>query len=476
MKISLFQPPYRGSIWIYIESESVCIKISTSTMFDPYEDIYLWLLQIQDSVLPVSVVIDEEGHGVELIAETVDNEQVLFRIEPCLGREDATTFLVTTLKPRELVQAFYNGITAFIDNGYRPSDWTFTDSLRTIPWHRLIDPNSPKCNWQMRQSLKHLSVWNDEIQSDLYDEDETLPAHFSDDQQWLIVLRDVLEQITIMAVRHEVPSIQSLANLYRSLATDLILGEVDPSWYRERNNTLSKEFGLESWQSSQEGREHRRTLGEARFKTLKIGQLVDGVIKRIYPDATVLVEIAALTALLDAKQISQRPILDIYQVFHCGDWLRAVIIDLDAKRLRILLSTSLLEVEPGDMLLHPWKVYETAEIMVEKYRQNINGQKLTQNDIIASRNLDVLDSAGRVVSTATVVIGKPEQVGEYEWSCAYTIIGLGDESTYRVSGLDAIQVIQCAFTVIDGVLAGTDVGAKGLLRWNNEADLGFSQS
>jgi hypothetical protein len=106
----------------------------------------------------------------------------------------------------------------------------------------------------------------------------------------------------------------------------------------------------------------------------------------------------------------------------------------------------------------------------------MNNRESPQSDIIASRNLDVLDSAGRVVSTATVVIGKPEQVGEYEWSCAYTIIGLGDESTYRVSGLDAIQAIQCAFTVIDGVLAGTDVGAKGLLRWNNEADLGFSQS
>lgn len=186
--------------------------------------------------------------------------------------------------------------------------------------------------------------------------------------------------------------------------------------------------------------------------------------------------IGGLTALLDAKQISQRPILDVYDVFHCGDWLRAVIIGLDAKGFRVLLSTSYLEVEPGDMLLHPLKVYETAEIMVEKYRQNINAQKLTQAEIIAARNLDVLDSAGKVVATATVVIGKPEQVGDTEWTCAYSIIGLGDESTYWVSGFDAIQAIQCAFTVIDSILAGTDVGVNGLLRWNNEADLGFSHS
>jgi hypothetical protein len=106
----------------------------------------------------------------------------------------------------------------------------------------------------------------------------------------------------------------------------------------------------------------------------------------------------------------------------------------------------------------------------------MNDRELTQGDIIASRNLDVLDSTGKVLLTATVVIGKPEQVGDHEWSCAYRITGLDDESTYRVSGLDAIQAIQCAFTAIDGILAGTDAGTKGLLRWNHEADLGFSKS
>jgi hypothetical protein len=106
----------------------------------------------------------------------------------------------------------------------------------------------------------------------------------------------------------------------------------------------------------------------------------------------------------------------------------------------------------------------------------MNDRKLTQSDTIASRSLDVLDSTGKIVSTATVIISKPDQVSDNEWSCAYSIIGLGDESTYRVSGLDAIQAIQCAFIVIDGILAGTDAGSKGLLRWNNETDLGFSKS
>jgi hypothetical protein len=95
------------------------------------------------------------------------------------------------------------------------------------------------------------------------------------------------------------------------------------------------------------------------------------------------------------------------------------------------------------------------------------------NDVMASRNLDVLDLSGKVLSIATVSIGKPSQVSDHEWICAYHITGLGDESIYKVSGFDAIQAIQCAFIVIDGLLAGTDAGKQRLLRWNNDSNLGF---
>jgi small subunit ribosomal protein S1 len=46
-----------------------------------------------------------------------------------------------------------------------------------------------------------------------------------------------------------------------------------------------------------------------------------------------------------------------------------MIIDLDAERGRISLSTKQLEPEPGDMIKDRDRVYEMAEEMAQKYRE-----------------------------------------------------------------------------------------------------------
>ena len=51
-----------------------------------------------------------------------------------------------------------------------------------------------------------------------------------------------------------------------------------------------------------------------------------------------------------------------------------MIIDLDAERGRISLSTKQLEPEPGDMVKNPQIVYEKAEEMAERYRQQLAAQ------------------------------------------------------------------------------------------------------
>ena len=51
---------------------------------------------------------------------------------------------------------------------------------------------------------------------------------------------------------------------------------------------------------------------------------------------------------------------ELHLVFKHGDWVRAIIVSMDIEKGRVSLSTSELEVEPGDMLKHPGKVYETA--------------------------------------------------------------------------------------------------------------------
>lgn len=52
-----------------------------------------------------------------------------------------------------------------------------------------------------------------------------------------------------------------------------------------------------------------------------------------------------------------------------------MIIDLDAERGRISLSTKQLEPEPGDMVKNPQLVYEKAEEMAERYRQQLLQQQ-----------------------------------------------------------------------------------------------------
>ena len=72
MNITLIQRS-RSWIWIQIETDSVCLQISTSSVFDPFEELSIWLGQIRDCQLPAKMIIDEEGSGVTLIAKQNDN-------------------------------------------------------------------------------------------------------------------------------------------------------------------------------------------------------------------------------------------------------------------------------------------------------------------------------------------------------------------------------------------------------------------
>jgi hypothetical protein len=97
-------------------------------------------------------------------------------------------------------------------------------------------------------------------------------------------------------------------------------------------------------------------------------------------------------------------------------------------------------------------------------------------DIIASRTLDIVNGDGQPAGQATVHIGRPRQEPTGEWSLPYQIVGLGDDRIYRVLGFDAIQALQCAQLVIGSVLASSDEGEQGRLRWEGEPDFGFPVS
>ena len=64
--------------------------------------------------------------------------------------------------------------------------------------------------------------------------------------------------------------------------------------------------------------------------------------------------------------------------------MKVMIIDLDAERGRISLSTKALEPEPGDMLSDPQKGFEKAEEMAAKYKEMLLEQAEEGENPIAS--------------------------------------------------------------------------------------------
>ena len=84
--------------------------------------------------------------------------------------------------------------------------------------------------------------------------------------------------------------------------------------------------------------------------------------------------------LLHISEISHDHIDTPHSVFNVNDEVKVMIIDLDAERGRISLSTKQLEPEPGDMVKNPQIVYEKAEEMAERYRQQLAAQNQGQGE------------------------------------------------------------------------------------------------
>lgn len=53
-----------------------------------------------------------------------------------------------------------------------------------------------------------------------------------------------------------------------------------------------------------------------------------------------------------------------------------MVVWMDVEKGRVLLSTSDLEPEAGEMLKQPLKVYEKAEEMAARYRQHVLSQQI----------------------------------------------------------------------------------------------------
>ncbi|MDB9372237.1 30S ribosomal protein S1 [Nodularia sphaerocarpa] len=115
---------------------------------------------------------------------------------------------------------------------------------------------------------------------------------------------------------------------------------------------------------------HRRALVERKMNRLEVGEVVIGTVRGIKPYGA-FIDIGGVSGLLHISEISHEHIDTPHSVFNVNDEVKVMIIDLDAERGRISLSTKQLEPEPGDMIKNRDLVYDKAEEMAAKYREQM---------------------------------------------------------------------------------------------------------
>lgn len=87
----------------------------------------------------------------------------------------------------------------------------------------------------------------------------------------------------------------------------------------------------------------------------------------------------------------------------------------------------------------------------------------TLGEIIATRRLHYVDEQ-HVTRTISVLVGKPQPSSQASsYSCAYQIIGVGNQETNLVNGNDAIQALQSAIDLINANLIELNDELGGLL-------------
>lgn len=159
---------------------------------------------------------------------------------------------------------------------------------------------------------------------------------------------------------------------------------------------------------------HRRALVERKMNGLQVGEVVIGSVRGIKPYGA-FIDIGGVSGLLHISEISHDHIDTPHSVFNVNDELKVMIIDLDAERGRISLSTKQLEPEPGDMLKNRELVFEKAEEMAEKYRQKMLQEAMGESgDVDLEQSEDSIENTEATEDTETSETQEEELVSTVE--------------------------------------------------------------
>ena len=108
------------------------------------------------------------------------------------------------------------------------------------------------------------------------------------------------------------------------------------------------------------------------FEKLKLGQLIEGKVLAIKPYGF-FIDLGGTSGLLHQSSLTKGNIRDLREVFVEGEFIKALITDIDREKGRIGLDTALLEKSPGELLIEKEKVMNEAKERAEKAQALFQG-------------------------------------------------------------------------------------------------------
>ena len=109
-----------------------------------------------------------------------------------------------------------------------------------------------------------------------------------------------------------------------------------------------------------------------KLETLKLGQLIEGKVLAVKRYGF-FIDLGGASGLLHQSSLTKGNIRDLREVFVEGEFVKALITDIDREKGRIGLDTALLENSPGELLIEKEKVMNEASERAQKAQALFQG-------------------------------------------------------------------------------------------------------
>ena len=113
----------------------------------------------------------------------------------------------------------------------------------------------------------------------------------------------------------------------------------------------------------------KKALLVSKFADLKLGQLIEGEVLAIKPYGF-FVDLGGASGLLHQSSITNGSIRNLREIFVEGEFIKALITEIDLKRGRIGLNTALLENTPGELII------DKEKVMIEASERSLKTKSL----------------------------------------------------------------------------------------------------